>query len=286
MNILVIGGTGTVGSQVVRDLLAKKVGVNVLTRDPDKGAKLHPGAKIVQGDVQDPATLRRVFSGIDGVFMLNPVSITETHEGMMAVSGARLAGVKKFVYMSVQGINDASYLPHFGSKIPVEIAVKTSGMPYTILRPNNFYQNDYWFKDVILKYGVYPQPLGGKGASRVDVRDIAELAASALTGSAHDGKVYTLSGPEPLTGTRTAEIWSQVLGRPIVYGGEDMDAWEKQTAGYLPAWMAFDFRMMYEFFQTKGFAASSAELAELTKALGHAPRRFEDFAAETAKAWK
>jgi uncharacterized protein YbjT (DUF2867 family) len=286
MNILVIGGTGTVGSQVVRGLLAKKTAVSVLTRDLDKGAKMLPGAKMVRGDLLDPGTVRSAFAGVDGVFMLNPVGPTETHEGLMAVNGAMLAGVKRFVYMSVQGLESAPYLPHFGSKIPVEFALSKSGIPYTILRPNNFYQNDYLFKDVMMKYGVYPQPLGGKGTSRVDVCDIAEAAVIALTNSGHEGKTYTLVGPEPLTGVRTAAIWSQALGRPITYGGDDLDAWEKQAAQMMPPWMAFDFRMMYEFFQKDGFGASPADLAVLTKFLGHPPRRFEDFAAETAKMWK
>lgn len=286
MNILVIGGTGTVGSQVVRDLLAKKTGVSVLTRNPDKAAKLHPGAKVVKGDLLDPGTVRSAFSGVDGVFLLNPGSPTETHEGLMGVNGARLARVKKLVYMSVQALTNAPHLPHFGSKIPVEIAVKASGVPYTILQPNNFYQNDYWFKDVILKYGIYPQPLGPKGVSRVDVRDIADAAVNALTSSRFDGKSYVLAGPESMTGVRTAEIWSQALGRPIAYGGDDLDAWEKQAAQALPPWMAFDFRMMYEFFHQGGFVASAAEVASSAEIIGHAPRRFEDFAAETAKTWK
>ena len=286
MNILVIGGTGTVGSQVVRDLLAKQVGVSVLSRNPDKAAKLHPGAKIVKGDLLDPATVRSAFSGVDSVFMLNALSPTETNEGLMGVNGARLAGVKKFVYMSVQALTIAPHLPHFGSKIPVEIALKASGVPYTILQPNNFYQNDFWFKDVILKYGIYPQPLGPKGASRVDVRDIADAAINALTGSRFDGKSYALVGPESMTGVRTAEIWSQVLGRPIAYGGDDMDAWEKQAAQTLPPWLAFDFRMMYEFFHKGGFVATPAEVASTAEIVGHPLRRFEDYAAETAKVWK
>ncbi len=76
----------------------------------------------------------------------------------MAVNGVRTAGVKRLAYLSVHNVVDAPHLPHFGSKIAVEIAIKASGVPFTILRPNNFYQNDSWFKDAMLQYGVYPQP--------------------------------------------------------------------------------------------------------------------------------
>jgi uncharacterized protein YbjT (DUF2867 family) len=283
MKVLVLGGTGTVGSQVARDLLARGVEVSVLTRDPKK--PLPPGAKAVAGDLLDPATIRTAFLGMDGVFLLNAVSATECHEGLMAVNGARMAGVKKVVYLSVQGVDKAPHLPHFGAKLSVEAALKVSGLPFTILRPNNFFQNDTRYKDVMLAYGAYPQPFGDVGLSRVDVRDIAEAAAIALTTGAADGETVNLVGGDVLTATATAATWGGVLGRKIAYGGNDLDAWEKQSLAFLPAWMVFDFRLMYAFFQEKGLKASPEDLARLTALLGHPPRRFEEFAAETARSW-
>jgi len=283
MKVLVLGGTGTVGSQVGRDLLARGAEVLVLTRDPKK--LLPPGAKAVAGDLLDPATIRTAFLGMDGVFLLNAVSATECHEGLMAVNGARMAGVKKVVYLSVQGVDKAPHLPHFGAKLSVEAALKVSGLPFTILRPNNFFQNDTRYKDVMLAYGAYPQPFGDVGLSRVDVRDIAEAAAIALTTGAADGETVNLIGGDVLTATATAATWGGVLGRKIAYGGNDLDAWEKQSLAFLPAWMVFDFRLMYAFFQEKGLKASPEDLARLTALLGHPPRRFEEFAAETARSW-
>ena len=283
MKVLVLGGTGMVGSQVGRDLLARGAEVLVLTRDPKK--PLPPGAKAVAGDLLDPATIRTAFLGMDGVFLLNAVSATECHEGLMAVNGARMAGVKKVVYMSVQGVDKAPHLPHFGAKLSVEAALKVSGLPFTILRPNNFFQNDTRYKDVMLAYGAYPQPFGDVGLSRVDVRDIAEAAAIALTTGAADGETVNLVGGDVLTATATAATWGGVLGRKIAYGGNDLDAWEKQSLAFLPAWMVFDFRLMYAFFQEKGLKASPEDLARLTALLGHPPRRFEEFAAETARSW-
>jgi uncharacterized protein YbjT (DUF2867 family) len=285
MKTLVIGGTGTVGSQVVRALLARKTDVQVLTRDAKKAAGLPAGAQPVTGDLLDPATVRSAFRQAEGVFLLNPVSTTETHEGLMAVNGAMMSGVRRLVYMSVHDVDKAPYLPHFGSKLPIETAVKSSGIPYTILRPNNFYQNDYFFKDAMLQYGVYPQPIGGTGISRVDVRDIAEAAALALTTGGHEGQTYNLVGPEAQTGQSTAAVWSRVLGKAIAYAGDDLDAWEKQSLQYMPAWMVFDFRMMYAFLQKNGLIATAADVDRQTKLLGHLPRSFEDFAGETAAAW-
>lgn len=286
MKILAIGGTGTVGSQVVQELLARNAEVQVLTRSADKAKGLPAGVQGVTGDLLDPGTVRSVFRGVDGVFMLNAVSLTETHEGLMALNGASMSGVKHFVYMSVHNLDQAPHLPHFGSKLPIESALKSSGMRYTILRPNNFYQNDYWVKDALLQYGMYPQPIGYVGLSRVDARDIAEAAAIALTTSGHEGQTYNLVGPDVHTGKSTADVWSRALGKSVVYGGNDLDAWEQQSLQYLPAWMVFDFRLMYAFFQKNGLKATPTDIERQTKLLGHAPRSFEDFTRETARTWK
>lgn len=286
MKVLVTGGTGTVGSQVVRALAARQADVTVLTRDTAKAASLAAGAKAVQGDLAKPETVRQVFDGVQAVFLLNPVSPTEAHEALLALTGMRNAGVSRLVYMSVQDADKAAWLPHFGGKVGVESAIKVSGIPYTILRPNNFHQNDYWFKDVILQYGVYPQPLGDVGVSRVDVRDIGDAAATALLDDGHTGQTYDLVGPDAVTGESTARTWSRVLGKEIKYGGNDLDAWEQQQLKYLPDWMVYDFRWMYKFFQTTGFRAAPDALTRQKALLGHPPRSFDAFAEETAAAWK
>ena len=286
MNILVLGGTGTVGSQVVGELLARKIEVRVLTRSSQNANKVPKGAAGIIGDLLDPKTIRTIFRDVDGVFLLNAVSPTETHEGLMAVNGARMAGIKRIVYLSVPDLEKAPYLPHFGSKMAIEHVIKTSGIPFTILRPNNFFQNDYWFKDALMDYGVYPQPIGDIGLTRVDVRDIAEAAVLSFLKSETEGQTYVLAGPDVLTGKTTAEAWSRALGKPIVYMGNDLDAWEKQILEYLPPWMVFDFRLMYDYFQKKGLKALPEDMARQEKLLGHAPRLYENFVKETALAWK
>ncbi len=285
MKVLVAGGTGTVGSQVVRELSGRGAEIAVLTRHPDKAKDLPKGARAVQGELLSPATVRSVFTGMDAVFLLNSVSTTESSEGLMAVCGARLAKVKKIVYMSVLRVDEAAHLPHFGSKVGIEAALKDSGIACTILRPSHFYQNDYWLKDALLGYGSYPQPLGDVGCSRVDVRDIAETAAIALTTSGLDGETVNVVGPTDYTGKSAAEVWSRALGKPIQYGGNDLDAWEKQVSQMMPDWMAFDIRMMYEHFGRRGLKSAPADVERLTKILGRPPRSFEDFAAETARVW-
>jgi uncharacterized protein YbjT (DUF2867 family) len=286
MNVLVIGGTGTVGSQVVQALRTRDADIGVLTRDAEKARKLPQGVRSVTGDLLDPGSVRSIFDEVDRVFLLVPVSPSETHAGLFAVNGARLAGVKRIVYVSVQNADQAVHLPHFGSKVPIELAIRASGVPYTILRPNNFFQNDCVYKDVLLQQGVYPQPIGSLGLSRVDVRDIAEAAATVLMEDGHEGETYNVVGPEVHTGQSTAEVWSRALGKKISYAGDDLDAWERQFLEFLPAWMVFDFKLMYAFLQEKGLQATSADLEHMRTLLGRSPGSFEDFAGETAEAWK
>jgi len=204
----------------------------------------------------------------------------------MAINGARAAGVKKIVYLSVFRLDDAPHLPHFGSKVGIEAALKASDFAWTILRPSHYFQNDYWLKDALLKYGVYPQPIGDVGLSRVDVRDIAEAAAVALTSGGHEGESYDVVGPEAHTGESTARAWSEALGKRIQYGGNDLDAWEKQSLQYLPDWMVLDLRMMFQYFQQEGLKAAPEALERQAKLIGHAPRSFAAFTAETAAAWQ
>ncbi len=285
MQILVTGGTGSVGSQVVQALASRGAQVAVLTRDRKKTAALPDGVNVVEGDLLKPASVRSVFNGVDAVFLLNAVSQTESHEALLALTGMQIAKVKRLVYMSVHSADKAAWLPHFGSKVGVEEAIKVSGIAYTILRPNHFFQNDYWSKDVLLQHGVYPQPIGEVGTSRVDVRDIAEAAAVALTTAGHQGQTYDLVGPEVLTGPAIAAAWSKALGRPIKYGGNDLEAWEQQALTYLPNWMAFDFKLMYQHFQAHGLRASAEAIARQTALLGNSARPFEAFASETARTW-
>ncbi len=285
MRVLVCGGTGTVGSHVVRELIARGVEVDVLTRDAAKTGTLPAGAHGVVGDLLDPATVRSAFLGCDGLFLLNALSTTEAQEGLMAICGARLAAVGRIVYMSVQGVDAASHLPHFGAKIAIEAAVRASGIGYTILRPNSFVQNDLRYRQALLDYGVYPQPLGGVGVSRVDVRDIAEAAAIALTGDGARNETVDVAGPDVETGASIAANWSAALGRPVRYGGDDLDAWERQMLAFLPAWMVFDLRLMYAHFQERGLPATPQAIARLTDLLGHPPRDAATFVRESARQW-
>ncbi len=227
-----------------------------------------------------------MFSDVERLFLLDAVHLSETHKGLAALNEAKKARVQRIVYLSVHNAEIGPYIPHIANKLVIEQALKESRIPYTILRPNNFFQNDYWFKDALLQYSVYPQPIGDIGISRVDVRDIAEAAAIALTEHGHEGKTYAMVGPMPINGHAAAEQWSTNLGKEINYAGNDLDAWEKEALKMLPTWMVYDLRLMYALFQEKGLEATEKELKEVERLLEHPPRSFASFVTETAETWR
>jgi len=286
MKILVVGGTGLVGTELVNQLNSRGADVLVLTRKAGHVSGLPNDIRLIRGDLLNPITVRTIFRNVDRVFMLNPLSISETSQGLFAINGIRKSRIEKIVYMSVHELDKGLHLPHFGSKLAIEQAIKRTGIPYTILRPNNFFQNDYWSKDSMVRYGVYPQPLGDAGISRVDIRDIATAAANSLLTDDFENETYNLVGPDILTGPETAKIWSEALGRPIKYAGDDLDSWEQNSMQFMTDWMAYDLKLMYEFFHKHGLRAAPEDLERVQKILGKPPRKFRDFAKETANMWK
>ena len=286
MSILVTGGTGTVGSQVVRRLVERGQHVSVLVRSTGTAKALPAGAQGIAGDLQDPGSLSKAMQGVERVFLLTPLSPIEADLGIAAVKVAKAAGVRHLVYMSVYKVEAGPHIPHFKSKIEIQKALKDSGIALTLIMPNNFYQNDDWFKQAILEYGVYPQPIGDIGLNRVDVRDIADAVANALTQPGHEGKRYALVGPDALTGKAVADTYSRYVGRTIKYGGNDLDAWEAQALKMMPDWMVHDLKIMYRFYQEQGLVASREDLAEQAKILGHSPRTFDAYVREVTTAWR
>jgi uncharacterized protein YbjT (DUF2867 family) len=286
MSTLVIGGTGTVGSAVVRELLDRGVeGIRVATRSAGKSQDLPDGVEGVELDLTDPLTFEGVFEGTDRLFLLNPVAMTELHEGLSALEEARRVGVGKIVYLSVQNPENGLHIPHFASKAAIQRAIRESGIPFVFLQPNHFFQNDFWLKDAIVQHGVYPQPIGDIGISRVDVRDVALAAVNALASERFDGRAIPIAGPEVLSGADCARAWSEALGREIRYGGHDLEAWEAQTRAFMPAWMVYDFRIMCRMFLGGDFAATDADLAATREVLGREPRSFASFTREVAPTW-
>ncbi|MGD0631122.1 MAG: NmrA family NAD(P)-binding protein [Terracidiphilus sp.] len=286
MKILVTGGTGHVGSAVIKELVKRKANVRALVRKQEASGTMPKGIEVFVGDLLDPVAVSKALDGVDKLYLLNAVVPDELTQGLIAYDLAKKVKLKQIVYHSVFKVEEFKDVPHFASKLAIESALREFNLPFTVIRPNYFYQNDASLKDVMMNAGIYPMPLGTPGISAVDIRDIAEAAAIALTSDGHLGKTYNLNGPEILSGRKVASIWSGQLGKEIRYPGEDLDSFEDQMRKNVPSWSAFDIRMMFQGYLERGFVAEAGDIETLTKLLGHAPRRYEEFARETAEGWQ
>jgi len=285
MRVLVTGATGQVGSAVVAELLKRGAEVRALIRKPDDARKLPARAEVAVGDLLDPVSVEEAMKGVDKLFLLNAVTADELTQALIAFGLARKLSLKHLTYLSVFKVEQFRDVPHFASKLAVEGALREFGVPHTILRPGYYIQNDAALRDALTGPGIYPIPLGTAGIAAVDIRDIAEAAAISLTETGHDGQTYDLVGPTLIDGPGNAEIWSARLGKEIKYTGHDFDQWEQTMRGTMPAWMAFDLRMMFQGYFDRGFASTETEVARMTKLFGRAPRSYESFATETAELW-
>ena len=187
------------------------------------------------------------------------------------------------------GADQAVNVPHFAVKSGAERMLAAMGFGATILRPTYFIDNEVMVKDAIFDHGVYPMPIGSKGIAMVDARDIAEVAAIELVRRERSSEklpieTINLVGPDTLTGAAVAAIWSDVLGRPVVYGGDDPSGFEKTMATFLPKWTAYEMRLMAERYVSDGMIPEHGDRERLTAMLGRPLHGYRETAIRIANA--
>lgn len=286
MTILVTGATGTIGRHVIDQLVQRGASVRALVRDPSR-ADFAAGVAVVQGDLMEPTGLRTAFAGVSALFLLNAVTPDEFTQALIALNLAREAGVQQIVYLSVIHSDRYVNVPHFAGKFGVERMLEQMDFSATILRPAYFMNNELTIRDTVLMHGVYPMPVGAKGLAMVDPRDIGEVAAIELIRRASATGPLALErinlvGPDTLTGADAAATWSGVLGRPIAYGGDDTAGFERNLRNVMPAWMAYDMRLMAERFQSDGMLPEAGDVARLTAMLGRPLHTYREYVASIA----
>jgi uncharacterized protein YbjT (DUF2867 family) len=284
MSILVTGATGTVGSLIVERLADAGADVKALVRTPGK-VTFPKGVTEVVGDLTDVEATRAAFASVRTLFLLNAVVADEVTQALTALNLARDAGVERIVYLSVIHADLYTNVPHFTGKHTVERMITDFKLPATVLRPAYFMQNDWQVKSVVENHGVYPMPIGSAGVWMVDARDIADIATAELlkrdrAQSPLPGQTLDLVGPEALSGDSIAVIWSQELKREVRYGGNDTEAFERQMAKFMPAWMAYDMRQMMAGIQKHGMRPETRAVQSLEKQLGCPLRTYRNLVRE------
>jgi NADH dehydrogenase len=233
--ILVTGGSGFVGGHIVHGLRGRGLPVRCLVRDPGKGAKLAAwGCELVQGDMTDPASLRRALEGAETVVHL--VGIRQGREREFQrimvdgtrdlLAAARAAGAGRFVNMSALGTSEQTkdLVPYYRAKWDAEELVRASGLPYVILRPSFVFARDGGILPTFVKLARFAPvtPITGSGRQRIQpiwADDVASYFADAVVRDDVAGHVYELGGPDAVTWN---ELWARLkrtLGqrRPSVH---------------------------------------------------------------------
>ena len=262
--ICVTGASGTVSSEVIRQLESAKAPFRAAYFSNKKAeAARARGIEAVIIDYNQPETLRAAFQGCDKLFLLGPNAPNQSELERNAVEAAKAAGVRHIVKQSVFGADEEA----FGiAKVhrPVEKAIESSGLAWTFLRAES----------------AFYSASGQAKISHVDVRDIAALAVQALANPNHEGRTYTLSGPEALTYDELASELSKALGRPISHISL---APSELKNGMLAEGMpeAISDRMLdLERYFREGRASRITN--DIKQVSGREPRRFAEYVRETA----
>jgi uncharacterized protein YbjT (DUF2867 family) len=273
--VLVTGATGTVGAALLAELADRAATVRGATRSPPGDG---PAEEWVAFDFAKPETWGDALASVDALFLLRPPELTRVGPMTEFVDAAARVGVDRCVVLSVLGAERNPLLPHRR----IERHVAASPLKWTFLRPSFFTQNLLEVHGEALERGEIPVPAGDGVTSFVDARDVAAVAAVALTEPGHTGVAYDLTGPAALTYDAVAAVASEVLPYPVAY-----------TAPSLPRFVVQELRRgrplgftlaMCGIYTTARLGLAGRVTEDVERVLGRPPRDvrafFEDYATE------
>jgi uncharacterized protein YbjT (DUF2867 family) len=281
--VLVVGAAGRFAGRIVPELARRGVTVRGLVRSDAQAevARRAGATEIAHGDLREPRSLEAATRGAYGVFHIGPAFAPDESElGVRMVDVAKRAGVRKFVFSGVLHPTNGRLETH-ARKQPVEEALFASGLAYTILQPANLFQNIEAAWPAVVAHGVFAEPFSKSSpVARVDYRDVAEVAAKALT---EDGLAYgtfELCAEEALTREEITATMSGVLGRPVEAAEPTFAEWTAMAK--LPydelqlSWLA----KICAHYNDHGVRGNSTVLRAL---LGRPPRTVRAYIAELAR---
>ncbi len=278
---LVTGADGMVGSEVLKRLSVQGIAVRAVTRDPRKAdANPLPHVEYIRGDFDEPESIRKACSCVDRAFLASNSTERTERQQVAFTHLAQQSGVRHIVKLSQLHADASSSVRFLRYHAAVEAAIRASGLAYTFLRPNLFMQGLLNFRQSIRQTGSFFAAADDARISAVDVRDLADVAVAALTGSEHDSKTYSLTGPIALTFAEMAQRLSVAIGRSITFADEPPESMRAALVDLgFPPWQADG--LLEEFAMYRRSEAAGVEPG-VRAALGRAPRGFEEFASDYA----
>jgi uncharacterized protein YbjT (DUF2867 family) len=274
--ILVIGSNGTIGTPLVKALLAKGESVKAASRTGNAA----DGAEGVRFDYTDASTYADAFDGVDRLFLILAGGRLDAIDALTPVVEEATRRNVKIVFLSVFGVDADDSIPYR----QIELKIIASGVPYVILRPNWFADNFHTYWKAGIEHGQIAVPAGEGKSSFIDVRDIADSAAAALTSNAFDGKAFNLTGPRAIGYGEAAAIISQAIGKPVGYSAVSDEVFiDILTGAGVPKDYASFLASIFHPVREGWTSAVTGDVETLT---GHAPRSLEAYVADHLDALK
>jgi len=280
--ILITGASGNVGSEVLKQAAAAKLKIRAAYLSADKPKGAPADVETILMDYAKPETIRAALTGIEKVFLVGPPAPNVAELEGSFVNEAKKSGVKHVVKLSALGGRKAIFP---GLHRDSEEKIEASGLPYTFLRPNGFMQNFVNYNSgTINTQNAFYAAQGNGAVSHIDIRDIASVAVKVLSGSGHEGKAYSLTGPEALTNAQVAGKLSRVLGRIIRYVDVPPDDFKKSllSAG-VPEWSANALLDLQRLYREGGASLVDPTVERLT---GRGAISFDDFVGDYSFAFQ
>ena len=282
---ILVTGAGVTGGEVLRHLAASGLPARALVRNLDRAEPFKKiGVELIAGDFSLPESWKRALDGVTKVF-----AVTLPHPDSEAwnatfLKAAEAAGIEQIVQLSGTSVSSSSTAAFHRRMARCDDAVKASGLGYTILQPNVFFQNMLAMAGPIRQHGRFRSAVGNARISMIDVRDIAEVAVRTLTEDGHVGKTHVLTGPESLTYYDVARLLSEATGKRIEYEAlGEAEAVKALVSLGIPEPIARDRVEIHLSFSNGKFTPVTGDVENL---LGRGPRRFADFARDHAAAFR
>jgi uncharacterized protein YbjT (DUF2867 family) len=282
--VLVTGATGNTGAVLLRLLEERGVKARAMIRHERDIARLgNTSASIVIGDFDDANSVAAALDGVDSAYLVTPSSIKAEAQQVRFAELAAAARIKHLVKLSQFAADEASPVRFLRYHATVERRIRELGLGYTFLRPNLFFQGFLAFKAMIANEGRFFAPIGDARVSAVDVRDIARVAAVALTEPGHVGKTYTITGPTAVSHAEIARAIAEAIGRNVTFvdvAPEDFSVALRKLGA--PDWQVDGLIEDYAHYARGEAAEAHSTVREVT---GNEPRDVTAFARDYASAF-
>ncbi len=279
--ILVIGSTGQVGKEVVKNLSRANLPFLAAVRNLEKAQhQLGSEVPLVHFDYNLPDGFSKALEKADKLFFIAPPNSKDPKPVIELLEAAKSSGIQQIIFHSGRTTGDIE-----GSPLnTIEKLTAQSGIPYTILRPGWFMQNFFsWAGTAIKTEHQIVLPAGNAAFAFVDVRDLGAAVAEIFNSNGHDGKIYELTTSKAINHFQVAEMISNASSLPVTYSPTDEDGFIEWALkrGWKPEAAAFTAHL----YSLTVYGKEAEVSPDLEHILSRPPITFEQFALDFKRKW-